>query len=146
MIKSKKGNILIECIIGMFIVTLAISLVGGAIYKYHVISELEEDKNIQLNCIEILKKEIKYNLKLCTLEEILNKNEYIYIDLKKDLERKLLEEKIENLFVTQEKDISIKKIRNLDTGIEILVKVDKYGYEESFEKEKWMEEEGEHNN
>ncbi|WP_297633460.1 hypothetical protein [uncultured Clostridium sp.] len=144
--KSKKGNILIECIIGMFIVTLALSLVGGALYKYYIISELEANKSIELNCIEILKKEIKYNLELCTLEDILNKNEYIYIGFEKDLERKLLEEDVENLFFTEEKDVSIKKIRNLDTGIEISVKVDKYGYEESFEKEKWMEEEGEHIN
>lgn len=136
--KLKKGNILIESIMAMFILILATTLIGSAIYKYYKINELENIKINELNSIEIIKKEIKYNLNLCELENLIDENK-VYIDLKSDLEKELLEKEIEELFIENEEEIYVEKIKNTETGIELLLKVEKYGLSEKIEKEKWME-------
>lgn len=136
--KLKKGNMLIESIVAMFILVIATVLIGSTIYRYYKISELEQIKTREFNIIEMLKKEIKYNLSLCELENLINENRF-YIELKPELETELLEIKIESLFVEKEGDICVEKIKNTESGMEIMLKVNKYGLSEKIEKEKWME-------
>lgn len=136
--KLKKGNMLIESIIGMFILTVASVLIGSAIYRYYTVNELEKIKVSEFNIIEMIKKEIKYNLSLCELENLINEKNF-YIQLKPELETQLLNVEIKDLFVKNEEDIFIEKIKNTESGIEIALKVNKYGFSEKIEKEKWME-------
>lgn len=139
---KKKGSMLIECLVAIFILT-TIAMLFVSINRSDVVSfkerERSRDNSILLNNII---SELKFNVKLESLEEKLI-NDKLIINIGEDFNNKLQNENILNINdESRKKFILVEKVQDLENGIKfnLILKedgIDILKYEVI--KELWME-------
>lgn len=141
---KSKGFTLIEVIATCFILILTSSFLIKVVstdYNYIKFQNVleEEKKNI-----EIIKNEIKYNISLCDLANLINTKGELFIDLN-NFSDNVLTNKLEDLFTNEDKQkrqFKIKSNEENDTSINISLEIIEKGditYKDDFKKEFWME-------
>lgn len=139
---KKKGSMLIECLVAIFILT-TICMLFVSINKSDVVSfkerERSRDNNILLNNII---SELKFNVKLESLEEKFINNK-LSINIGEDFNNKLQNENILNINdESRKKFILVEKVQDLENGIKlnlILKEDDIEILKYEVTKELWME-------
>ncbi|MBS6006941.1 MAG: hypothetical protein KIB43_08260 [Clostridium baratii] len=139
---KKKGSMLIECLVAIFILT-TICMLFVSINKGDMVSfkerEISRDNNILLNNII---SELKFNVKLESLEEKFINNK-LSINIDKNFNNRLLSEDILNINdESSKKLILVEKVQDLENGMKLNItlkedNIDILKYEVI--KELWME-------